>query len=121
MRPQVLSEFRQQLLDERRLLLEKARRCLIEENAFDANELPDEIDHASAEYAQALALRLRDREAYYLAKIEAALRKIEDGEYGICETCGEPISIARLRVRPVAPLCIRCKEHEERLERGYDH
>lgn len=85
----------------------------------EPDELHDEIDQASTETGQQLQLRLRDRENVLLKKIDKALKKIEDGEYGVCELCEEPISVKRLEARPVTDLCIRCKEEQERQERTY--
>lgn len=82
-------------------------------------DLPDEVDLATTESDQSMNLRLRDRERTLLRKIDKALEKIESGEYGLCEECGEPIEIKRLEARPVTDMCIRCKEEQERLERSY--
>ena len=79
----------------------------------------DEIDQASAEYNQSFIFRLRDREKYYLSKIDKALKKIDDGDFGVCESCGEEISTKRLEARPVTTLCILCKEEQEMEERSY--
>ncbi len=87
--------------------------------AFDPDDLPDEVDLASSEADQSMNLRLRDRERVLLKKVDKALEKIEKGEFGICESCGEEIEIKRLEARPVADLCIRCKEEQERQERSY--
>ena len=86
---------------------------------FSQDDLPDEIDLATSEADQSMNLRLRDRERVLLKKIDRTLEKIEDGEFGICESCGEEISVKRLEARPVTDLCIRCKEEQERLEKGY--
>jgi len=64
----------------------------------------------------AVTLRLRSRESRLIKKIKAALERIGDGTYGICETCGEDISIKRLMARPVTSKCIECKEKEEKME-----
>ncbi|MEZ4270341.1 MAG: TraR/DksA C4-type zinc finger protein [Myxococcota bacterium] len=114
-----LKRFKTLLLDERNGLIKKANKTLTEEAALDVNELPDEIDQASAEYNQSFIFRLRDREKYYLSKIDKALEKIEDESFGICEACDEPISQKRLEARPVTTLCIRCKEEQEMEERSY--
>jgi len=79
--------------------------------------LPDVIDQAARESNLAFELRLRDREQKLLKKIEKALKKIEDGSYGICEVCGEPINEKRLIARPEATLCIECKRAQERMEK----
>ena len=82
-------------------------------------DLADEVDLASSESDQAMNLRLRDRELFLLKKIDRTLQKITEGNFGICEECGEDISIKRLEARPVTDLCIRCKEQQEQVERGF--
>ena len=114
-----LKRFKDLLLEERNALIKKASKTLAEEATLDVNELPDEIDQASAEYSQSFIFRLRDREKYYLSKIDKALEKIDAGTFGICEACDEPISPKRLEARPVTTLCIRCKEEQEMEERSY--
>ncbi len=114
-----LNNFRRVLITHKEELLRKAKRTLYEEAAFDTNDLPDEIDLASSEYNQSLVFRLRDREKILLRKIDKSLGKIDNGDYGICEGCGEDISNRRLEARPVTNLCIRCKEEEERIEKSY--
>lgn len=114
-----LKRFKELLSLERSSLIKKANKTLTEEATLDVNELPDEIDQASAEYNQSFIFRLRDREKYYLSKIDRALKKIDEGTFGICESCDEPISIKRLEARPVTTLCIRCKEEQEMEERSY--
>lgn len=114
-----LKRFKDLLIAERNSLIKKANKTLTEEATLDVNELPDEIDQASAEYNQSFIFRLRDREKYYLSKIDKALKKIEDGDFGICDSCGEDISTKRLEARPVTTLCIRCKEEQEMEERSY--
>jgi DnaK suppressor protein len=114
-----LKRFQDILLTERKALIAKANKTLSEEAALDVNELPDEIDQASAEYTQSFIFRLRDREKYYLSKIDRALQKIEAGQFGVCEECSEPITSKRLEARPVTTLCIRCKEEQEMEERSY--
>jgi DnaK suppressor protein len=83
----------------------------------DPDDFPDEMDTASSEVNLQFTGRLREREQGLLSKIDAALEKIDHGEYGKCMNCGEDIGIARLRARPVAELCIECKAEEEKLER----
>jgi DnaK suppressor protein len=78
---------------------------------------PDLTDRASLETDISIALRTRDRERKLLSKIDAALRRIEDGTYGYCEETGEPISIRRLEARPIATLSVEAQERHERLER----
>lgn len=114
-----LKRFKDLLVLERQNLIKKASRTIEEEATLDVNELPDEIDQASAEYNQSFIFRLRDREKYYLSKIDHALEKIDSGEFGKCEECSEEISAKRLEARPVTTLCIRCKEEQEMEERSY--
>jgi DnaK suppressor protein len=83
----------------------------------DIGALPDLADRASTETDRALELRARDRQRKLVAKIEAALRRIEDDTYGYCEETGEPISLARLDARPVATLSLEAQERHERSER----
>jgi DnaK suppressor protein len=83
----------------------------------DMGSLPDIADRASTETDRALELRARDRQRKLIGKIEAALRRIDEGEYGYCEETGEPISLARLDARPVATLSLEAQERHERSER----
>ena len=114
-----LQEFQELLIKERNSIIQKANKTLAEESTLDVAEMPDEIDQASAEYNQSFIFRLRDREKYYLGKIDKALRNIEAGLFGICEECEEPINDKRLEARPATTLCIRCKEEQEMEERSY--
>jgi RNA polymerase-binding transcription factor len=77
----------------------------------------DPTDRASLESDRNSVLRMRDRERKLIFKIEDALNRLESGEYGICEECGENISIERLKARPVTTLCIECKSSQEMAER----
>jgi len=83
-----------------------------------ANDL---VDQASLETARTLSLRLRDRERRLINKIRQSLQNLDDGDYGICEKCGEDISIRRLKARPVTTLCITCKNKMEALEKTIGH
>jgi DnaK suppressor protein len=80
---------------------------------------PDLADRASSETDRAIELRARDRQRKLIAKIDAALERIEDGTYGFCEETGEPISLRRLEARPIATLSIEAQERHERRERVY--
>lgn len=80
---------------------------------------PDDIDRASMETDKALDLRTKDRARKLIAKINSALKRIEDGEYGYCEETGEPIGVDRLEARPVATLCLEAQERHERMEKTY--
>lgn len=79
--------------------------------------IPDVADRASEETDRALELRTRDRQRKLVAKIDAALRRIDDGEYGYCEATGEPISLKRLDARPIATLSLEAQERHERREK----
>jgi len=81
--------------------------------------IPDVADRASEETDRSLELRTRDRQRKLIAKIEAALARIDEGTYGYCEETGEPISLRRLDARPIATLSIEAQERHERRERVY--
>jgi len=113
-----LKKFQELLEEKRKAVLERAREMLAVENmALDTNDLPDEMDLASSEYLQSFEFRLRGREKSLLSKLDLALKKIDDGTFGICEICEEPIGKKRLEARPETTLCIKCKEDQEREER----
>lgn len=114
-----LEEFRKILQEKREKLLHEAKRTLDSEMVIEADERMDEVDQASSEYMQAFSFRLRGRERFLMDKIEHALRKIEEGTYGVCEECEESISLKRLHARPEAQLCIQCKEAQEKEEAVY--
>ena len=84
----------------------------------EAGAIPDDNDRASKESEFAVELRQRDRDRRLLAKISRALEGIESGNFGYCDECGDPIGVARLLARPVASLCIECKDLQERLEKN---
>ena len=87
------------------------------EGLLEAREqLPDPLDRASAESDRSWTLRIRDRESMLIKKISNALAAIDSQEYGICEDCGEDISIKRLKARPVTSFCIDCKTKRESRE-----
>ncbi|WP_300532131.1 RNA polymerase-binding protein DksA [Maricaulis sp.] len=83
----------------------------------DMGALPDLADRASTETDRSLELRARDRQRKLISKIESALRRIEEDDYGYCEETGEPIALARLDARPVATLSLEAQERHERKER----
>ena len=113
-----LKKFQELLEEKRKAVLERAREMLsIENMSLDTNDLPDEMDLASSEYLQSFEFRLRGREKSLLSKLDLALKKIDDGTFGICEICEEPIGKKRLEARPETTLCIKCKEDQEREER----
>ncbi len=111
-----LEYFRRKLLAWKADLLDDSRET-IEGLQDSARNVPDLADRASEETDRALELRTRDRQRKLVAKIDAALRRIENGEYGYCEETGEPISLKRLDARPIATLSLEAQERHERRER----
>ena len=108
--------FRRKLLNWKDDILREARETLAALQNESENH-PDLADRASSETDRAIELRARDRQRKLIAKIDAALSRIEDGTYGYCEETGEPISIKRLDARPIATLSIEAQERHERNER----
>jgi len=115
---QDLKKFKETLHQKKLGILRKAQAALGEEITVQPDELPDELDQASAEILSSFSLRLRGREKTFLTKIDYALSKIDDGSFGICEDCEEKISVKRLKARPEATLCIECKEIQEQREKA---
>jgi DnaK suppressor protein len=110
--------FRERLLAWKEDILKEARDTL--QHLQDENQNhPDIADRASSETDRAIELRARDRQRKLIAKIEAALNRLDDGTYGYCEETGEPISIRRLEARPIATLSLEAQERHERRERVY--
>ena len=110
--------FRQRLLAWREEILKEARDTL--QHLQDENQNhPDLADRASSETDRAIELRARDRQRKLIAKIDAALARLDDGSYGYCEETGEPISLKRLEARPIATLSVEAQERHERRERIY--
>jgi DnaK suppressor protein len=114
-----LQRFRKLLEEKRDDIIKKAKETLEEDMTLDTNDLPDEMDLASSEYLQSFTFRLRGREKSFLDKINKALERIENQSFGVCEECGDEISVKRLEARPETTLCIRCKEDQERAEKDY--
>lgn len=85
----------------------------------ESDKMPDAADRASSETDRSIELRARDRQRKLVKKIDAALKRIEDGSYGYCEHTGEPISLKRLDARPIATLSIEAQEAHERREKVY--
>lgn len=116
--PEELLEFKAKLNGKRDALLGGSLNSLGQLDGTQ-DKLPDEVDLATAEYEAAFENRLRDREKFLLKKIDKALKRIEEGEYDECESCGTVIAKKRLEARPEATLCIVCKEEQEQIEKGY--
>jgi DnaK suppressor protein len=113
-----LDYFRQKLLAWKNDLFKEANATLQLLQDDNQNQ-PDFMDRASSETDRAIELRERDRARKLIVKIDAALRRIDDGTYGYCEETGEPISIKRLDARPIATLSIEAQERRERFDRFY--
>ena len=111
-----LEYFRGVLLEEMRLLLEDAGKT-VSEMTSDTTNFPDPNDRATQESDRSFELRIRDRERKLINKIKEALERIDEGSFGICDTCGEEIGEGRLKARPVTTLCIDCKMEQERREK----
>lgn len=109
-------EFFRSLLNQRIDELRSEAGKTVESMDGDEN-FPDPSDRATMESNRNSMLRIRDRERKLIFKIQEALQRLEAGEYGICEECGEEIGIERLKARPVTTLCIECKSSQEIAER----
>ena len=112
-----LEKFRSQLLEKRDEMLAEAGKTLSEMTDQTTN-IPDPNDRATIESGRSFELRIRDRERKLLAKIEEAIGRLDEGEYGVCDGCGEDIGIKRLEARPVTTFCIDCKTLQETKEKS---
>ena len=108
--------FRSKLISWKDSILKESKET-IEDMQTDTRNIPDITDRASEETDRALELRTRDRQRKLIAKIDSALRRIDDGTYGFCEETGDPISFKRLDARPIATLSLEAQERHERRER----
>lgn len=108
--------FRRKLLNWKAEILEDSRDTVAGMKDQTRN-IPDIADRASEETDRALELRTRDRQRKLVSKIDAALRRIDEGEYGYCEITGEPISLKRLDARPIATMSLEAQERHERREK----
>ena len=110
--------FRQKLLDWKEGILREAKETL--QHLQDENQNHSDLaDRASSETDRAIELRARDRQRKLIAKIDAAIQRIDDGTYGYCEETGEPIALRRLEARPIATLSLEAQERHARRERVY--
>jgi DnaK suppressor protein len=117
MKKKDLDFFKDYLTDRLEELLDQADDTV--SDMTDANDnFPDPTDRASLEADRNFMLRIRDREHKLIKKIRSALDRIENGTFGFCESCGEDISIQRLKARPVTTQCIDCKTKEEASEKA---
>jgi DnaK suppressor protein len=110
--------FRAKLNDWKQEILRESKETL-EILQDESGKLADMADRASSETDRSIELRARDRQRKLIAKIDSAIRRIDDGSYGYCEETGEPISLKRLEARPIATLSIEAQERHERREKVY--
>ncbi len=118
MNPRQREYFRRKLESWKEEILRESRETL-ENLQEESQNHPDMADRASSESDRALELRTRDRQRKLISKIDAALKRIEDGSYGYCEETGDPIGLARLDARPIATLSLEAQEMHERREKVY--
>ena len=112
-----LLSIKKKLEKQRSDLLQEAEQTLLDKIGKEKESFPDPTDQAVAELDSNFQLRLRGREQKLLKKIDEAIARIEEGTYGVCESCGENISVRRLEARPVTTLCIECKTQQEEEEK----
>lgn len=115
--PEQLELLKNQLLEQRSRLTRTARQSITDQLAVDEEVPADTIDVSTGESIQVTQFRLRDREKYLLAKIDKALAAMDEQIYGYCKECDGEIGFPRLKARPVAELCIECKEEQEHKEK----
>lgn len=112
-----LLSIRKKLLKQRQELLSEAEQTLNNKITTEKESFPDPTDQAVAELDNNFLLKLRGREQKLLKKIDEAIARIDNGNYGVCESCGNEINIKRLEARPVTTLCIECKTAQEEEEK----
>jgi len=115
----LLAKYKKLLLEEKQRILNNSKNALKNELEISPDDLPDETDLAASEINQNLVFKLRDRERQLLTKIDEALARMDEGSFGTCEECEEPIEPRRLEARPVSTMCIACKERQEHREKIY--
>ena len=116
MKPEKLQTFRYLLTQKMSELLDEADKTVTDMTIGKEN-FPDPNDRASLESDRNFELRIRDRERRLIVKIQEAIKRIDDGVFGMCEVCTGPISEKRLLARPVTTLCIDCKTKREKIEK----
>jgi DnaK suppressor protein len=116
LKPEKLKAFRKLLIEKINELLSEAGKTVSEMTNGKEN-FPDPNDRASLESDRNFELRIRDRERRLIVKMQEAIKRIDDGTFGVCEDCGGPISEKRLTARPVTTDCINCKTKQEKAEK----
>lgn len=117
MEKQRLEHFRELLSGKLEELINGAEKAVSGMSGANEENYPDPTDRASHETDTNFLLRVKDRERKLISKIKEAIKRIDDGSYGLCELCGEEISEKRLEARPVTTCCIECKKEEEEQEK----
>ena len=117
MKPEKLEFFQKMLTQKINELLDEAGKTVSEMTNGIKENYPDPNDRASLESDRNFELRIRDRERKLILKMQEALKRMDDGVFGICDVCTGPISEKRLMARPVTTLCIECKMKQEKLEK----
>ena len=117
MKPEKMEYFHQMLTQKINELLDEADRTVSEMTNGVKENYPDPNDRASLESDRNFELRIRDRERKLILKMQEALKRLDDGVFGVCEVCTGPISEKRLMARPVTTFCIECKTKQEKLEK----
>lgn len=115
MKKEVLKRFKK-LFEQQKANVLYNDKVIRDDFAVSDDDRMDDVDQASSDVEQSLRMRLRNREMLLIKKVDEALKRIEDGVFGVCANCDNDIEIKRLEARPTATLCIACKEDEERRE-----
>ena len=114
-----LGKFKKILLEEKERILNNSKKSLETEISISPDDLPDETDLAATEINQNLVFKLREREREVLSKIDMALARMDEGTFGTCSECEEPIEQRRLMARPSSDLCLSCQEKFEHRSKIY--
>jgi DnaK suppressor protein len=117
LKPEKIEFFRNMLSQKINELLGEAGKTVSEMTSSVKENYPDPNDRASLESDRNFELRIRDRERKLIMKMREAIKRMDDGVFGVCESCGGPISEKRLMARPVTTLCIECKMKQEKMEK----
>lgn len=115
MRKETLNRFKKMFVEEKRKMLFNDK-IIRDDFSMNADDRFDEIDQATTDMEQSMRMRLCNRETLYVKKVDEALRRIDEGTFGLCDSCEEDIGLKRLEARPTATLCVSCKEDQERKE-----
>jgi DnaK suppressor protein len=115
MKKETLKKFKK-LFDAQKNVIQGQNSIICDDFRISPDDRYDEVDQARADIEQAIRMQLKNRETAHLKKVDEALRRIENGTFGLCEECDEDIELKRLEARPTATLCVGCKEDQERRE-----